>query len=329
MVLQSLAGARRAGHDVGRLLRESGIAPRLVSRPEARVRVDRFARLTRCTSALMQDELYGLLSRPVPLGATRFMAYAMLHTETVHGALQRCVEFNRLFDNSLRYELRVDRSSVRLELHRVPGQEVLNSFAIEASLAFPHRLAGWLANERIILDQVEVDCGPPDYVAEYRGVFYGAPVLFGRTCSSIQFDRGYLDRPIVQTESSLDIYLGRVPLDTYMPLHANGRMTLDVRNRAMSSFERRGLIPEFERVAAELDVHPQALRRRLKREGSSYRSITNHIRRDAAIHHLGTRRMSIEEVAERTGYSEPSAFIRAFKSWTGLTPLSFRKGLLD
>jgi AraC-like DNA-binding protein len=51
------------------------------------------------------------------------------------------------------------------------------------------------------------------------------------------------------------------------------------------------------------------------------------MRRDYALHLLGKRGLSIEEIAYRTGFSESSAFIRAFKTWTGVTPYTYRKGL--
>jgi AraC-like DNA-binding protein len=86
-------------------------------------------------------------------------------------------------------------------------------------------------------------------------------------------------------------------------------------------------MPELVSVAADLDVHPQTLRRRLTAEGTTFKEIKNQLRRDTALHYLGKQGLSIEEIAHRSGFSESSAFIRAFKSWTGVTPYSYRKGL--
>jgi AraC-like DNA-binding protein len=51
------------------------------------------------------------------------------------------------------------------------------------------------------------------------------------------------------------------------------------------------------------------------------------MRRDTALHFLGKQGLSIEEISHRAGFSESSAFIRAFKGWTGVTPYTYRKGL--
>jgi AraC-like DNA-binding protein len=86
-------------------------------------------------------------------------------------------------------------------------------------------------------------------------------------------------------------------------------------------------LPGLSEVAGQLAIHPQTLRRRLAGEGTSFKEIKNQLRRDTALHFLGKQGLSIEEIALRAGFSESSAFIRAFKGWTGVTPYHYRKGL--
>jgi AraC-like DNA-binding protein len=86
-------------------------------------------------------------------------------------------------------------------------------------------------------------------------------------------------------------------------------------------------ISELNDVAVTLEVHPQTLRRRLAAEGTTFKDIKNQVRRDTALHFLGKQGLSIEEISHRAGFSESSAFIRAFKGWTGVTPYTYRKGL--
>ena len=70
-------------------------------------------------------------------------------------------------------------------------------------------------------------------------------------------------------------------------------------------------------------MSPQTLRRHLREEGTSFQELKDHLRRDLAIYQLGSD-LPIQRIAERLGFSEPSAFHRAFKKWTGLTPGAYR-----
>ncbi len=67
------------------------------------------------------------------------------------------------------------------------------------------------------------------------------------------------------------------------------------------------------------------LKRRLNIEGTTYSEILDEVRRDLALRHLADRRLSIAKVALRLGFSNASAFGRAFKRWMGMTPIAYRK----
>ncbi|MBF3242169.1 helix-turn-helix transcriptional regulator, partial [Pseudomonas aeruginosa] len=82
--------------------------------------------------------------------------------------------------------------------------------------------------------------------------------------------------------------------------------------------------PDLDQVARQLHMSSQTLRRHLREEGGSFQQLKDHLRRDLAIYHLGRDELSIQDIAEQLGFSEPSAFHRAFKKWTGLTPGAYR-----
>ncbi|MBO6754554.1 MAG: helix-turn-helix transcriptional regulator, partial [Spongiibacter sp.] len=64
---------------------------------------------------------------------------------------------------------------------------------------------------------------------------------------------------------------------------------------------------------------------KLKSEGNSYQKIKDNLRRDQAIVMLTKQNLSVADISTRLGFAEPGAFSRAFKNWTGLSPLSYRK----
>ena len=84
-----------------------------------------------------------------------------------------------------------------------------------------------------------------------------------------------------------------------------------------------------EDIAKRLNVSAQHLRRLLREEGTSFREIKEEILRDEAIASLVRGRETVEALSDRLGFSEPSAFRRAFRRWTGSPPGSYRPDAAD
>ena len=81
----------------------------------------------------------------------------------------------------------------------------------------------------------------------------------------------------------------------------------------------------IERVADELGMSRQTLYRRLKAEGTTFEELLEAKRRQLAVRYLGLDRSSVKAAAYRLGFSDPAAFSRAFKRWTGVSPSNFRE----
>jgi len=80
-------------------------------------------------------------------------------------------------------------------------------------------------------------------------------------------------------------------------------------------------------VAAQLDVSPRTLQRRLADNDLTLTQLVNQTRITKACQRLSQQDVHISAIARETGFATPSAFSRAFQSWTGTSPREFRKGL--
>jgi AraC-like DNA-binding protein len=83
-------------------------------------------------------------------------------------------------------------------------------------------------------------------------------------------------------------------------------------------------LPPVEAVARALGLGPRTLQRRLRAQGVTFAGLADEVRASLAREYLGDPGLNVSEVAYLLGFSEPSAFTRAFRRWTGKTPMRFR-----
>jgi YesN/AraC family two-component response regulator len=106
---------------------------------------------------------------------------------------------------------------------------------------------------------------------------------------------------------------------------ASGIPTTTERLRCLLREELCGGEPTLEHLAARLHMSARTLHRRLAEEGTAFRRVVAEVRRETAERHLRASRLAIGEIAFLLGFSEASAFHRAFKRWTGRRALDYRR----
>ena len=319
-----LKNAVTQGYDVVSLLRKNRISPRLLQEDNARISIERFADLQVSTMLAMRDEALGYASRRMPIGSWNMMCHAVIGSETLGQALHRYCRFFQLFESGLRPHLEFSEGSAHIVAKPFDESTVSQGYSGEMILYNSHRFASWLVQESLPIQTVRLR-GPAlaDH-SDYRRMFLAYPVQFEQADSRLTLSAALLDKRVTQNEQSLRHFLRHPVLIMLTQNYSQNSWTALVRSKVRHNLEE---MPELSAVAASLDVHPQTLRRRLSSEGTNFKEIKNQLRRDTALHFLGKQGLSIEEIAHRAGFSESSAFIRAFKGWTGVTPYSYRKGL--
>ena len=312
------------GLDPVQLLRDNRISPRLLEEDDARISIERFADLQVSTMLAMEDEGLGYGEHPLPIGSWSMMCYAVIHCDTLGKALARYCRFFGLFRHISAPQLILEDGCaiIRLPFEAALGR--FDEYSGELALFNCHRFMSWLTQEILPVIAFNFSHAAPGHADEYRRMFAGNPVNFEQPCTEMVLKAALLDTPVTQNEQSLGRFLRHPVLAMLTQHYDQASWTSRVKKLLHKDLEN---MPELETVAATLDVHPQTLRRRLNREGTSFSELKGQVRRDMALHYLGKQGLSIEEIAHRAGFSESSAFIRAFKGWTGVTPYTYRKGL--
>lgn len=319
-----LKNAVARGLDPASLLRKNRISPRLLLEDNARVSIERFADLHVSVMQSMGDEALGYGGRRLPVGCWSMMCHAVIGCETLGQALSRYCRFYQMFELNWYPVLEEEADVARVRLIAADETQAPIPYLHELMLFNTHRFASWLVQEHIPIQLVQLNYVPLAQSMDYRHMFLANPVEFEQPSSQLVLSRALLDKRLTQNEASLRHFLRHPVLMMLTQNYAINSWTSKVRD-----IVRRQLrdIPELNDVAAALEVHPQTLRRRLASEGTTFKDIKNQVRRDTALHFLGKQGLSIEEIAHRAGFSESSAFIRAFKGWTNVTPYTYRKGL--
>lgn len=326
---QALRCAARHGHDADRLARAAGISPGMLSSDAARLSPQSFAALWLSVARVLDDEFFGLDRRRMKVGSYAVLCRMAVRCRTLDEALRQIIDFVHVILDDLGLRLTVGATEARLELVEAPegpgapersAQD--RAFAHETLFVLVNGLMSWLIGRRIEIRQAAFAYAAPAHSREYRSIF--CPTLqFDAGASSITFPALYLKAPVVQTERSARQFLRAAPASFLLKYRNDSGLVTRVRrllrNTAPDAW------PSFDRIAGQLGVSASQLRRELEREGTPFLAIKDAVRRDLAIHHLAHSRLAVGEIAEALGYAEPSAFHRAFKKWTGVSPGDYRE----
>ena len=177
--------------------------------------------------------------------------------------------------------------------------------------------------ERPFLKAVHVTHAAPAHRAEYERIFR-APVVFGADRNGLLID---------QTAATQGV--DRLPRYAFGVLtqHADGLLESLERSKSVRGRVESVLMPRLHTgadsmgvVAGKLGMSRQTLFRKLKAEGVTFGQVLDQLRYRMAADYLEARKVSIHETAYLVGFSEPAAFSRAYKRWTGASPAQRANG---
>jgi len=307
-----------------RVLHASRIPSHLLDVPQSRVPANTYSALWLAVARELNDEFFGLDRRAMKVGSFSLLCHSLLTAQDLHHALKRMLRgFAALLDD-VAADLAVNAGEATVTLTNRIQDEDDRRFADETALLLIHRLMCWLAGRRLPLSHVSFAHDEPPYAREYKAM-YCDDIAFAASHAAMRFDAHVLKTPLVQTPSTLRLFLRTAPESVLMKYKNEDSWTAKVRQRLRNRGGELNALPVLAVVAEELRTTPTTLRRRLEAEGVSYQGIKDQLRNDIAIDFLCSSGLSIDEIAARLGFRETSAFHRAFKRWNKLQPGEYRR----
>lgn len=315
-VEEALDSLRRAGRPTEPMLSRLGLPP-VIDKP---VSAQTFGRLWLAIAEELDDECFGLGIRPMQRGTFTLLCHCVLHAPTLDRAIRRALRFLNVVLGDPTGRLVVHDGTAVIELNDTGKPR--SAFAYRSYWIILHGLTCWLVGRRIPIRLVDFRCSEPEHSADHR-LFFGAPIRFSQPVSRLGFDAAMLALPISRNEQTLRQFLRGAPANILIRYRYDAGTAAAVRRRLSQKGPANW--GGFAELARDMHMSSSTLRHRLHDEGQSYAGIKDDIRRELARDMLMSTPQTVSDIAVHLGYSEPSAFYRAFKKWMGVSPEAFRK----
>lgn len=272
---------------------------------------------------LTGDRLFGLhLGESLQLSALGVVGQMIQTSPTIGEALAHGARLVRLITNLA--TMTVERKRKRVVVCFYPRKNISGAWALSAKqfidffMVFTLHEVDGLVLQKIHPVRITSESAIPEYCDEFERIFRCDHVVEKREYS-MEFHGDLWDEPIISANYELQRSL--LQMEQALPLKRKPLM----RDRVLAYIQWNAYLgtPTIEEVAANLNSSPRTLQRKLREEGITFQGLTDEVRKSLALRYL-TDDHPMKEIASMLGYNELSAFIRAFRRWTGTTPSAYR-----
>lgn len=309
------------GHDATALL---GQAPPAQGDMPARYPIADWKALLEKAAHRLNAPLLGLhFGQHITPAHFGLMGYVLLACPSLGAALQRLREFERLFYDVSPLQVHGTTNGLVLEWGTENGRPgpLVDEAAIMALVQIARNITGQasLAAQRI--DFVNAASAP---AAHYEAAL-GCPVRFCQDATRVLVPLPWLALPLRQPDPDLLALLRDQAAEQLRRLPPRGALSARIRDEIPALLQ--AGTASADSVAQRLHLSTRSLHRQLAREGLQFRALRDECLYQLACDYLADWRIQLSEIAQLLGYSEQSAFTRAFRRWSGTSPHSYRQAL--
>jgi AraC-like DNA-binding protein len=301
------------------LLHASSLTPQMVADADARITPAQF-----CVAWAEAARLAGTphlalrIAEATPPGAFGIVEYVCRSAPTLGAALAQWVRYLSVLDDAVEVALveEGDRTSLRVMVESEAPAPASHELCFALVVLHARRLLS--SPFRPVA--VELEHRARGDVAPYEA-FFDAKVTFGARTTQLVMPTAAMDAKLATADPSLLAVLTRAADELLGKSRGAPPIVAQVKRVLWEALREDDA--DVGNVAKRLGLSPRSLQRRLKDEGASFQGVREEARAELAQRYLDDG-LSIAEISFLLGFSQPSAFFRAFKRWTGVTPLESR-----
>ncbi len=320
--LRLLCMAMRAqGVDIDKALRAAGlpdwmrlgVADELITQRQVQ------ALVALATENYQKPSLGLKVGEAAQLSAHGPVGYAVVASRDLRQALQTVERFGGLRHGALRFKLVSSQGQFIFEIHEIVDLMAVREFMLCAVFATLLRLMETVLGHRLGGMVVDLPFKKPAWHADLTG-FCDAAFRFDSHCLAFHLQPRWLDSTCVTTDARAHALA--VQECERLSSTANAvSLTQRVAELLEASNER---YPSMGDVARHFRLSQRTFIRHIKLENTSYQQLLDQTRQRKAVWYLHNTRASVEEIAVRLGYADPTNFSRTFRRWFGTTPSELR-----
>jgi len=320
LVKEACLTAKHRGINISTILLKSGIQPELLQSPKARVSVSQYAALWVTLADEMNDEFFGMDHHAMRRGSYKLLSKSVLYTENLQQALEHILNFLNLVLDDFSSKIFHQENYAFIVIQDLKPTKRMFSYATYIMLI--HGLICWLTSQRLLIHTIQLKCDQPEDDVDYK-IRFCENIQYNATENYIQFDANYLNLSTKKNIKSWYDFIRQTPYNLLVRFRNPHSLNQRIRKLLHQHDPSEWL--ELSDLAKQLHMSEATIQRRLKNEGTHYQQLKNEIRRDTAIELLTKTTDSLQKISEILCFHDVSAFHRAFKKWTGVSPGTYRE----
>ena len=319
---------RRRRLPVDGLLKEAGLRKADLARPETRLPYAAGVRLFERAASLAGDASYGLhLGASLDASEYGMLGFLALNSPTLMDAMVNLQRFYKIVREGGEFE--IERTGTQVALRLRESDPALRGLRHNTDFIIAMFVRGCrdLTRQAVCPVRVEFMHAEPTEKVDYADIL-GCPVKFGAEWTTLIFAEETTRLPVQGADANLLSILELACQKVLGPSTPKGQdLVREVRQLIIEKLPTGSA--NFDAIAVALKMSSKTLERRLAERGQSFSALLEGTRYDTVRHYLEETDMRLSQVAYMAGYTEPATLVRAFKRWTGATPMQFREKLRE
>lgn len=316
-------GSARFGANANTICAQAGIDKALLDDTAARIDFEQAQKVWQIAVNESGEALLGLrLGIETTTSVVGMVGHLMQTGRTLIDAFSYLCQYTTVFTEMFVYNVELTADYFTICLNPIPYWE--EHYPETARQAADQAIAGSLNVCRLLTGKpmkplwIELTAPKGKESADYER-FLTSPLRFSQSQNKIVFDAAIARWSVLSYNQDLQQLLVRLADEALEKVQNSPSFTHLVQKIITGQFYNQ--LPTLEELAAYMNVSPRTLQRKLQAEGTGFQKIAEGHRKELAQRLINTKKYTVNEVAYMIGYTDSSVFRRAYKRWTGKTPI--------